>query len=465
MGRVPLRRVLRVTGFVLTALGLLIVVGAVAIALWAQGPRFGWLMTKLMPATAGQVTVGGGHMTLKAWTALLTGRPASIELDQVSVTDPEGTVVLSAGVISAEVEVHLGPPRVILHNLRFVDGGWRLAQMKSRRTLGFFAAFASPVAARAGRRPRAPGQGVLFEITRASLQRIDTVLDFPTWGLTLKNVETAGSLLIDARDPTRPVFGFDALDVDARGGGLLRVLRETRAIRLPFERAEIQRVAITSERRSEILLVVKEAMTGRSRLHGQATFSIAPPATGERPGLDVTAALDTPADALTAVAAHSDAAAWRPLRVEGAAGAITFQLKGPYDALRGALGVENLDVIYRERIFRRVRLKVDLSLRPLQVRLHDLAFGTPGAGRVNLNAELDAALNIDGDLRLHHVATDSYLPPALRPLAGGWLTGRVSARAGLGTGAAILRALDLTLTRPQRPGLPPVVPLRVRGGA
>ncbi|HET6284611.1 MAG TPA: hypothetical protein VFH73_26885, partial [Polyangia bacterium] len=47
----------------------------------------------------------------------------------------------------------------------------------------------------------------------------------------------------------------------------------------------------------------------------------------------------------------------------------------------------------------------------------------------------------------------------------GWLTGRVSARAGLGTGAAILRALDLTLTRPQRPGLPPVVPLRVRGGA
>lgn len=463
MARVPLRRLIRGTGLVLSALGILVVVGVVVLVMVAQGPRFGWLVTKLLPATAGQISLGGGRMNLAAWSALLTGRRAPIYLNDLLVTDPEGTVVLSAATVTAEAELHFGPMRLVLRDLRVVRGSWRLAQMKSRRGFGFYAAFASPKAPRAPRRPRDGVVGPFFQIANADLQGVDVVLDFPTWGLTLKDIWAHGALTLDGQDPQRPLFTFDVTNADARDGGALRVLRESRAIRLPFERAEINRVGIARERPTDIVLDVKGAMTGRSRLRGTAVFGGGSRATGTRPGIEMNAALDTPASALNAIAAHSDAAGWRPLKAAGRGGVLALQMKGPYDALQANLGIEELDVAYGRYATRRLRLKVTAALRPLQIGVHDLAFSAPGGGRVNLDADVDPARQVDVDLRLHHLVTDSYLPPALRSLAGGTLTGRVAARGGLTDAAATVRHLDLTLNRTGGGELPRT--LRVRGGA
>src|SRR6185437_5441272 len=81
-----------------------------------------------------------------------------------------------------------------------------------------------------------------------------------------------------------------------------------------------------------------------------------------------------------------------------------------------------------------------------------------------LEAHLDVnRLALDAGLALTGFHTESYLPRALRPLAGGRLDGKVDAHADLGKKAARIKKIDLRFARSGPRGLPREV--RVRGGA
>jgi hypothetical protein len=90
-----------------------------------------------------------------------------------------------------------------------------------------------------------------------------------------------------------------------------------------------------------------------------------------------------------------------------------------------------------------------LSAEPARARgqVTGLTFTSPAGGRFTLDAQLDDLL-VRGALALDHFATAPYLPPFLRPLAGGVFDGRLRAGFDLVARSASLDQVALTVTLP-----------------
>ncbi|HVR60681.1 MAG TPA: hypothetical protein VMU50_02220 [Polyangia bacterium] len=462
MRRIPAGRLLRRLAIIVGGLLVTLAVLAALAPALVRGARFAWLVGKLLPPMRGHVSLGGGHVDGGAVLALLVGRPFSVVLDDLRVLDPEGTVVLASAHLSARIELHRSPGRMIVHDLRPGTATWRLGRMQRHRGIGFVAAFvpSGRARARAGPAPPPSPSPLVFQIASADLDGLDATFDFPSWGLELHNVKAAGSLLADLRDADHHVFGIDVHDIDARGGGGLRILDGAQAARLPFQSARIERVAITPERQNDLQLVVTAADTGRSRLHGQATFGgvvgIDPAAP---PGLDIQATLAAPAEALAALGVGTRVG---PVGVVGAGGEIDLGLRGPYQELSAVLRARDIDLAYGGLGVGRAQLQATASLAPLRAAIDRLEVTAPGGGRVEVQGSLDRALDLTGAVRFRHVATEGFLPPSLRAAGAGVLDGEIDARGGLASGTLALSRLDLTWQRPAGAPAPRVIRLRGR---
>ena len=102
----------------------------------------------------------------------------------------------------------------------------------------------------------------------------------------------------------------------------------------------------------------------------------------------------------------------------------------------------------------------------MQISLNDFTATAPGGGTLGLGVKLDATkMRVAADLKLREFTTDSFLPPAIQPLAGGVVTGRLHADGDLAAGAQSVnvRGLDLRMDRRKAGGLPRTV--RVFGDA
>src|SRR4051812_32952918 len=135
-----LRALGRMLARAIGALLLLVIAIGLAAHLLIRGHRFGRVVERALPEMRGKIHIGGGAWSWGALWALPHGRPASIEFDDVRVTDPEGIEVLRARRISGAIELGTSPVRVVIRGLRVEGAAWRFAEMKSHRGIGFLAA-------------------------------------------------------------------------------------------------------------------------------------------------------------------------------------------------------------------------------------------------------------------------------------------------------------------------------------
>ena len=139
--RPRLRKAARIAGYAGAGLVLLAAVIAVGAPIYFRGERFGQLVERMLPDWRGHVHVGGGHWNWGTVIALVRGRPAAIAFEDVTIIDPEGTEVLHIEHVSARIEAHRKPTRIIIHDLDIKDARWRYARMKGENKVGFLAAF------------------------------------------------------------------------------------------------------------------------------------------------------------------------------------------------------------------------------------------------------------------------------------------------------------------------------------
>jgi len=449
----------------IVALVALTVVGASMIL---QGSRLARLVDRLLPEFRGKIQVGGIRWTLGIIPAVLRGTPSPIEVDGVVITDPEGARVLDVPHLTARIEVHLSPLKIIIHDLQPGVATWRFGAMKKQEGIGFTAALESagpaPAEPPAAIDKAAAGPGFLFQIASAQLDGLTAVFDFPAWGLELKNIKADASLIMTSLDPAKPpFFGFDVTSLDARNGGYLRILEGPAANVLPFDRVEVARVATTPDWANSIFLHVEAARTGRSVLRAKGFFT-GIYEEGSEPGIDMHAEIEEAADGLGAVAAGRQIAG---LEVSGEGTSMEADLKGTFLALKVRATFEKLDVRFDTYRAMDVGFKFTFDAGAMKVGLRDFGFLAPGGGRFQLDADLDASnpadLGVTADLALAGFTTDSYVPRGLRTLAAGKVTGKLHAEAQTGARRAQVRGLDVTLARARGGGLPRRI--RVRGDA
>ncbi|HVZ87612.1 MAG TPA: translocation/assembly module TamB domain-containing protein [Polyangia bacterium] len=452
---------IRLVRLVVTGLGVTIALAVLAASVVLQGPRLGHLIEGALPASAGKMKIGGVTWHLRALVDLVTDEPSPIAVDDLQIIDPEGTVVLDVPHLDAKVKLRsLIGGRFSIHALRVPKGNWRFAQLKHGDAIGFLAALGPKTPPPPPPPGTPPGPGSTFEIADAELGDLTALFDFPgVWGLELRHMHGHAALIQSTVDPKHPVFGFDAGSVVAEGGGWLRVMDNV----LPFERVVINRIATAQDHPDDIQLELGEADTGRSRLGGHGSFTgiygLAGP--DDKPGIDLHLKFEKAGDALTAVAAGKGLPA---LAVGGDGAGITVDLTQPFERIKVAAAIRGLDVRYGD--YRAQDLGLDLGFDggAGRVDVTHFALGAPGGGHLKLDAHLDinrlvleAALGFDG---FH---TESYLPPALRPLGAGQIDGKLEAKADLAKHAARLAGMDLRFARAQAGGLPRTV--RIRGAA
>ncbi|HSS38738.1 MAG TPA: hypothetical protein VLT58_08210, partial [Polyangia bacterium] len=307
-----------------------------------QGPRLGRLIESVLPPFAGKLHIGGVTWRLRALQDLITDAPTPIAVDDLRITDPEGTVVLDVPHLDAQVRLRsLLKGNFAIETLRVPQALWRFAQLKHGDGIGFIAALApNPATKTAPAKPPDPNApGSSFAIADAELGDLTAILDFPgVWGLELRHAHGHVSLLQTSVDPHHPFFGFDGTSVVAEGGGALQVLGNV----LPLDRIVINRIATTRERPDDIVLDLGGADTGRSRLSGRGAFTGIYGATSV-PGIDLHIAFDHAGDALTAVAAGKGLG---DLKIDGDAARITADLSQPFAKIQVAAKIAGLDVRY-----------------------------------------------------------------------------------------------------------------------
>ena len=424
-----------------------------------QGPRLGHLIEGALPANAGKIHIGGVSWHLRALGDLVTDAPSPIAVEGLQIVDPEGTVVLDVPYLEAKVKLRtLIGGSFSIEELRVPKVLWRFAELKHGDAIGFLAALA-PKTPPPPPPPGTPaGPGSKFEIGDAELGDLTAVFDFPgAWGLELRHAHGTVSLIQSTLDPHHPIFGFDARQVVAEGGGFLRILDDNV---LPLDRVVINRIATTQDHPDDIQLDLGEADTGRSQLTGLGSFTGIYGATSVA-GIALHIAFAHAGDALTAVAAGKGLAG---LAVTGERAAITADLTQPFAKIKVAAAIRGLDVRYGDNRAQDLGLDLAFDGGAGRVDVTHFGLGAPGGGKLSLEAHLDVnKLSLDAGLGLTGFHTESYLPRELRPLAGGRLDGKIEAHAELGRKSARLKKIDLKLRRAGAPGLPREV--RVRGGA
>jgi hypothetical protein len=443
----------------------LAILGVLVASLLLQGSRLGRLIEKSLPENRGKLQIGGVTWRLRALGDIVTDAPSPITVDGLRIVDPEGTVVLDVPHLEARVKLRtLIGGSFSIRDLRIAKMTWRFAQLGDGTGIGFLAALAPkhpapPPPPRPAGAPEPPGS--FFEIAGAELGDLDAVFDFPgAWGLELRHAHAVASLLQTTVDPKHPFFGFDVGSVVAEGGGWLRILDDNV---LPFDRVAITRVATTRERPDDIVLDLERADTGRSHLTGKGFFTGIYGVNGAQsvPGIDLHAEIADAGDALAAVAAGKKIDG---LAVGGDGASVRLDLSEPFAQLKVAGAFRGLDVRYGD--YRALNLGLDLAFDGGAgvVAVKKLGFEAPGGGRMELDARLAiAALKLKLDARLADLRTDSYLPPELRAMAAGRISGRVEATGDLGAKALTLDRVDLRLARTRGGALPKVI--RVHGDA
>ncbi|HET6146686.1 MAG TPA: hypothetical protein VFH68_04085 [Polyangia bacterium] len=459
-----------------------------------RGARFGRVVGWLMPATRGAISVAGGSWSWSGAWAIWRGRPATLSLDGIRIVDPEGVDVLRAEHVEGTVELSRDRARLVLRDLHIRHAFWRFAQMKAGRDVGFLAAM-QPLR-RVAARPRARGGGLAsLAIAGAQLDGVDVIFDLPAWGLSLTDVHARGQLALtaaagdagtgtgtsaDGRGRTaRAAFTFEVADADLRGGGLLRVLGGQARSELPFSSGRIDRVATTAARPDRLELAASGVATGAARLTLNAWFGGVYGGSGDRAhgskagagaghggAIELHAHFTDAADAVRAVLARRFRAGAAPVTVAGPGAVLDLGVLGPFDQVRVESSLRGFDLGARGLSFAGVAGTLTVEPAAGRARLVGLTFASPAGGRLALDAEVDRLL-IQGTLALDHFATAPYLPPFLRPLAGGALDGRVRAALDLVGRTASLERVDLTFTPPTRaPGARlPGHPLRLVAGA
>jgi hypothetical protein len=424
-----------------------------------QGPRLGHLIEGALPASAGKMHIGGVTWHLRALVDLVTDAPSPIAVEGLQIVDPEGAVVLDVPSLEAKVKLRtLIGGSFSIQELRIPKILWRFAQLKNGDGIGFLAALGPKTPPPQPPPGAPPGPGSKFEIGDAELGDLTAVFDFPgAWGLELRHAHGTVSLIQSTLDPHHPIFGFDARQVVAEGGGFLRIMDDNV---LPLDRVVINRIATTQEHPDDIQLDLGEADTGRSQLTGLGSFTGIYGATSV-PGIALHIAFARAGDALTAVAAGKGLAG---LAVTGEQAAITADLTQPFAKIKVAAAIRGLDIRYGDARAQSLGLDLAFDGGAGRVDVTHFGLGAPGGGKLSLEAHLDVnTLSLDAGLGLTGFHTESYLPRELRRLGGGRLDGKLEAHAELGKKSARLKKVDLKFRRSGAPGLPREV--RVRGAA
>jgi hypothetical protein len=446
-----LRKAVRIAGYVGLGVLVLVVVIAVGAPIYFRGDRFGQLVERGLPETRGHTHVGGGSWSWGAVINLVRGRPAALELEDVTVIDPESTEVLHADRISARVEVHRHPTHVVIHDLQLSDVRWRFSRMKKENKVGFIASFEA--IKKAARKPAKTPGAFTLSIEGARLDRVEATFDLPSWGLTLRDVNATGALAIKGN-----LFTWEVKNADVRGGGRLRILGAKSGIVLPYERARLERVATDAADRDNIHLTASGVVTGASRTSGSGVFTgiygLMPES--KHSGIEFDAHIENAADAVNAVAASHGLG--RHVRVGGKAADLRMHFSQPFERVAIDARARGFDVSADDIDARDVGFHV--AAEPVQgrVRVDHLSLASPDGGRLVADATFDR-LRIDATVTCARLAARSLLPSALRPFAGKSLDGILHARADLRAGDAELVRSTLVLTRGDGESGPPAVAL------
>ncbi|HVZ74480.1 MAG TPA: translocation/assembly module TamB domain-containing protein [Polyangia bacterium] len=452
-------RVARVLRLAALGVGGTIAFAVLAASVILQGPRLGHLIEGALPPNAGKMEIGGVEWHLRALVDLVTDAPSPISVDGLRIIDPEGTVVLDVPHLDARVKLRtLIGGSFSISDLRVPRAVWRFAAMEKTEGIGFLAALA----------PKVPpkevytGPGSFFEITSSELGDLDAIFDFPgAWGLELRHAHANASLIQSTVDRKHPVFGFDAGPVVATGGGYLKIMDDNV---LPFDRVVINRVSTTPDRPDDIFLDLGEGIEGKSKLVAKGYFTgIYGPT--DVPGIDLRASFTHAGDAFAAVAAGRKI---EGLTVGDGAGddgaSASIYLHDTFEKLKVEAAFHNLDVGFQGNRALGVGFDLGFDAGAGAVDVEHFAFAAPGGGRLALDAHLDTTkLALDASVRLDDFHTESYVPPPVRSLAAGTISGRIDASADLAHQAARIRRVDLRLARAHGGGLPRVI--RVHGDA
>ncbi|HXU03069.1 MAG TPA: hypothetical protein VN903_19020 [Polyangia bacterium] len=435
-----LRKAVRIAGYAGVGLLVLVVVIAIGAPICFHGARFGWLVESALPETRGHTHVGSGKWSWSTVFALLRGEPAALELDDLTITDPEATEVLHIDHLSARIELHRKPTRIVIHDLEIKDARWRFARMKKENKVGFLAAFEGvPKAAR--KKPSKPATSTTFSIEGARLDGVEATFDLPTWGLNLRDVHALGELAV--KDKT---FTFAVTDADVRAGGRLRILGEKTGVILPIERGRIDRVATLAGDPDNIHLDASGVVTGRSRTSGGGVFTgiygISP--ASKHQGIDFDVHVENAADAANAIVANRGMAG--RVHVGGNGADLRLRFTQPFDRIAVDARARGFDVSGHDLEARDVGFHV--AAEPMAGRFHvdHLSLASPEGGRLEAEASVDR-LRIDATVTCTRFAARALLPSPLRPFAGKSLDGMLHARANLRDGDAELVRSTLVLTR------------------
>lgn len=448
----PLRRRL-----LLLAAATLVTLAAVVAAapLWLAGPRLGRLVERNLPHTRGHVHVGGGSWGWGTVLALLRHHPAALVFDDVSLTDPDGVVVLRARRISCALLRDHAPEGVTIQDLRVEDGFWRMARTADRHGIGFLRAL-EPARSTPGRSgPAAQGTraaqgptGLRFlHVQGAELADLDVDFDLPGWTLSLRGLHGQGSLGLERSDAGPDTFTFAVVDAAPAGGGRLSVLDGKWRTTLPFSAAHITRIAATAAAPDAIALDASQITTGRSMTTLRGSFMGVLPAPGpaKRAAIDLTVAMQDAADAAEAVAA---ARGWTPgLAIAGDHATLAMTFAGSLSAPRLQARALGFDVRRGEAVAHALGFQLDAQLATRQVYLREVTLTSPAGGRLLANGHLDGD-RVAGTLSLEHFDASPYLPPGLRQAAAGNWNGAVEGHVDLAAGEAALDRVALTLARP-----------------
>ena len=460
------------------ALALVGLVGVVVVAILAasvvlQGPRLAGIIQGFLPESRGKLSLGGVDWSLRALVDIVTDAPSPVSVDGLRIVDPEGTIVLDVPHLDARIKLRtLIAGSFSIHDLKVGKAIWRFAQMQKTPEIGFVAALASKAPAL----PPSPisktepsGPGSYFEIVDAELADLNALFDFPgAWGLELRHARANASLKQSNVDRKHPFFGFDAGPVIAEGGGWLRIMDDNL---LPFDRVAITRIATTPERSDDIFLDLREAKTGRSTLTGKGYFTGIYGATST-PGIDLHAEFHEAADAFNQVIAGKKI---EGLVLSGETASAVVDLTQSFAKIQVAARFAGLDVAFAPYRALGVGFGLKFDGEAMAVALSDFGLSAPGGGNLKLKAKFDIAkMKLGADVALAQFTTDSYVPAALQPLAGGTVSGAFHSDADLGTATAAgtgtsagptvsVRGLDLRLDRRHAAGLPRTV--RAHGDA
>ena len=404
-----------------------------------------------MPETRGHTHVGGGHWSWGTVIALVRGRPAAINFEDVTVTDPEGTEVLHVEQLSARVEVHRDPTRIIIHDLQLSGARWRFANMAKEKKVGFIAAFEG--IPKPARKPSKPTPPPSVSIVGARLDGIDVTFIQKDWGLALRDVHAIGGLAFKGK-----TFTWEVTDAEFRSGGRLRILGEKAGLALPFERGRIDRVATNAEDPDNIHLTASGIATGASRTSGKGVFTgiygITP--ASKHSGIDLDVRIENAANAVNAMAANRGLA--RSVHVGGTGADVHLHLSQPFDRISLDGRARGFDISAYGLDARNLGGHVVAEPQAGRVRVDHLALASPEGGHLEADATFDG-LRIDATVTCSRFAPRALLPDALRPFAGRALDGMLHVRADLRVGEAELVRSTLVLTRREGETGPPAVAL------